>query len=170
MGWLWNSIHDVFDIEDGSYPEICICGLTSQQVVSGYNFLRSKARRLKGIPTFYSIESHEEVGLDAMGNAAEFVTRRVAKPFHFVISSLKYNNATLYDIGVFVLDNAISIDFKRSLIWGEIEIETLLLIVQEIKGNSTESFLQIGSVDDPTTTRSRINEALIKLQNPDEDW
>lgn len=168
MGWLWNNTHDIFDIDDGTYPEICLCGLSGQQVVFGYNLIRAKSRRLSGFPTFYSLEAMQTFGLDDIGNAAEIVVARHAKPFHFVASNIKFNRANLYDIGFFIFDNAICFDFKRSPLWGELEIETLLLLILAIKQESTEAFIHLGSWAKPDY-RSRLDEALRKLASGEDD-
>lgn len=168
MGWLWNTTHDIFDIDDGAYAEICICGLSCEQVIAGYNFIRSKSRRLRGEPSFFSYEVQDEVGIDEIGNAAEFVCKRLGKPFHFVSATTKIGKCNLYELGFFILDNAIAIDFQRGPLWGESQIEALLNIILEIRKNATESFLQLSSRLNPEY-RSRLDEALQKLAAGDED-
>ena len=168
MGWLWNTTHDIFDIDYGEYSEICICNLSSNQVIDGYNFIRSKSKRLRGNPTFFSFETKQEIGLDEVINAAELVCKRQAHPFHFVIATLRLGRGILYDIGFFILDNAIAIDYKPGPLWGELEIETLMRIIIEIRKNAPESFLQLKSTTNPEH-RGRIEEALIQLQKEDEE-
>ncbi len=167
MGWLWNTTHDIFDADE-NYSEICICSLTPEQVVAGYNFIRSKCRRLRGTPTFYSYETLQETGLDEIGNAAEFVCRRKAKPFHFISATIRLDRGILYDLGFFILDNAIAIDFQRGKLWGELEIETLMRIIMEIRKGASDSFLQLPSTAAPEY-RGRIEEALIQLAKEDEE-
>ena len=168
MGWLWNTTHDIFDIDDGNYSEICICSLTPAQVVAGYNFIRSKSKRLRGNPVLYSFESRQEIGLDEVTNAAELVCRRQAHPFHFVSATLRLDRGILYDLGFFILDNAIAIDYKPGPLWGELEIETLMRIIMGIRNNAPESFLQLPSTANPEH-RGRIEEALIHLAHEDEE-
>ena len=168
MGWLWNTTHDIFDTDDGKYSEICICSLSSKQVVEGYNFIRFKSSRLRGNPTFYSLETKNEIGLDEQGNAAEFVCRRHAHPFHFVVATFRLGRGVLYDLGFFILDNAIAIDFRLGPLWGEREIETLMRIILEIRKNAPESFIQLPSDVNPEY-RSRIEEALENLIKEDEE-
>lgn len=169
MGWLWNTTHDIFDIDDGTNPEICICGLTPEQVVAGYNFIRKKSLRLRGNPTFFCYENLQDNGLDDIGNAAEYVCKRHANPFHFVVATLKIGRGVLYDLGFFILDNAIAIDYLRGPLWGEREIETLLNIIIEIRRNAPDSFLQVSSFSDPAHRR-RIEEAINKKKKEDEEY
>ncbi len=168
MGWLWNTTHDIFDIDDGNYSEICICSLTPEQVVSGYNFIRSKSKRLRGNPVFYSFESRQEIGLDEVPNAAEMVCRRQAHPFHFVVATLRLDRGILYDLGFFILDNAIAIDYNPGPLWGELEIETLMRIIMGIRANAPDSFIKLSSSAKPEN-RGRIEEALIQLAKEDEE-
>ncbi len=169
MGWLWNTTHDIFDIDDGTNPEICICSLTPEQVIAGYNFIRSKTKRIRGTPTFQSFESMQYVGLDEIGNAAEQVAKRHAAPFHFIVGTIKIGKGILYDLGFFILDNAICIDYLRGPLWGEREIETLMRIIIEIRRNAPDSFLQVSSFSDPAHRR-RIEEALVRLKKEDEEF
>ena len=167
MGWLWNTTHDIFDTEE-DYSEICICSLSPEQVVSGYNFIRSISRRLRGEPTFFSLETMQEMKLDEIGNAAEYVCKRKAHPFHFVSATIRLGRGILYDLGFFILDNAIAIDFKRGPLWGELEIETLMRIILAIRENAPESYIQLQSTANPTY-RGRLEEALIKLSSDEDD-
>lgn len=168
MGWLWNTTHDIFDADDGTNPEICICNLEPEQVVAGYDFIRSNSKRLRGNPTFFSLETMQEMDLDSIGNAAQYVCKRQAKPFHFISATFRLGKGTLYDLGFFILDNAIAIDFKRGLLWGEREILTLMEIIMEIRKNSPNTFLQLQSSENPTY-RSRIEEALAHLAKEKEE-
>ena len=169
MGWLWNTTHDIFDIDDGSNPEICICGLTPEQVVAGYNFIRKKSQRLRGTPTFFCYENLSDNGLDDIGNAAEYVVKRHANPFHFIAATFKLGRGILYDIGFFILDNAIAIDYLKGPLWGEREIETLMRIIIEIRRNATESFITVPSTVDPAHRR-RIEDAVVRLKKEDEEF
>lgn len=168
MGWLWNTTEDVFANSDEAGREISIYGLSAEEVIAGYNFIRSKARRLRGIPTLYSLEAQKEVGIDEIGNGAELVCRRQANPFYFVVASLKGSRTNISDLGFFIFDNAICIDFKPGPLWGEIEIETFLLLILEIRKIAKNFSIQIQD-EKNLGYIFKLEKALERLANPEDD-
>lgn len=168
MGWLWHTTENIFTNCDETDLEISICGLSAKEVVASYDFIRSKARRLRGNPTLYSLDEQKEVGIDEIGNGAELVCRRQANPFYFVVASLKGNRTNISDLGFFIFDNGICIDFKPGPLWGEIEIEIFLLIILEIRKIASNSFIQIQDKNN-LGYLSKLEEALDRLANSEED-
>ncbi len=142
MGWLWNETHHLFDVDDGSFPEICICGLSADQVSSAYSFIRKIADFIVGGPRFFNCKTNCEMGLDEVENAARLVCEKKANPFHFMTRSLRYADGRVNELGVFILDNAVALDYEKGPIWGEREIETLLHIILHIKSASPQAFLR----------------------------
>ncbi|HNX75233.1 MAG TPA: hypothetical protein PLM07_13045 [Candidatus Rifleibacterium sp.] len=168
MGWLWNQIHDIFDEDDGSYPEICICGLTTPEVIAAYRLIRNQARFLVGKPRFLHHETGSETELDQVACAATLVCEQKASPFHFMVRNLTINRREVHEIGVFVFANAIAIDYEKSRIWGESQIEGLLRLVNQILGSAEKAFLRFEETLGPAD-RQRIETALHRLANPHPD-
>lgn len=165
MGWLWNDIHDMFDEDDGSFPEICICGLTAAEVAAGYQLIRKCARILVGKPAFYEIASGKERELDEVTCAASLVCAKQANPFHFLVRNMAFRKGEVHEAGVFILDNAIAFDYPKSCLWGEIQIETLLLLINKIKEGSEKAFIRLEDAVGPDD-RQRLQTALDRLANP----
>lgn len=161
MGWLWNEIHDMFDKDDGELPEICICNLSPQEVVNGYSLIR-QAGCAAGGPRFFNLEAGEEMELDQVANAAELVARRKAHPFHFMVRNLRFADGCLSEIGVFILDNAIALDYEKSPLWGEIQIETFMLLIKHIVDSSENAHIQLEETIRPED-KVRFNECLKRL-------
>ena len=128
MGWLWNTTHDIFDETEGDFVEICICGLSAEQVTAGYNFIRSKTRGLRGNPTFYSYEAQDDLAIDEVLNAAEIVCKRQGKPFHFVSATTKIGRCNLSDLGFFIFE-----DLMTALILTNPQYIHLVLLGEKFK-------------------------------------
>jgi hypothetical protein len=158
----------MFDEDDGSYPEICICGLTAAEVAAGYQLIRKCARILVGRPAFYDIGEGREVGLDEVACAASLVCEKKANPFHFLVRNLEFRKGELHETGVFILDNAIAFDYPKSRLWGEMQIETLLLLINKIKEGSDRAFIRLEDAVSPDD-RQRLQAALDRLANPHPD-
>ena len=142
MGWLWNETHHLFDIDDGSFPEICICGLSADQVSAAYSFLKKNADYIVGSPRFFNCEANCEMGLDEVDNPARLVCEKKANPFHFMARSLRFADGRVHELGIFILDNAVALDYEKGPIWGEREIETLLQIILHIRSGNPQGFLR----------------------------
>ncbi len=166
MGWLWNEIHHMFDIADNSFPEICICGLSEKEVVAGYQILR-KSGSVAGGPRIFTLEANGEVEIDEVECAATLVCRKQAEPFHFMMRNLAFADGKLHEIGVFILDNAIALDYEKSPIWGEIQIETFLLLINAIMGESSTAFIRLEDDVSPED-KERLEQCLSKLKTPDD--
>ena len=87
--WLWNEIHDFFDTDDGSLPEIRVDYVDKQVIASGYALLRSLAVTTSPeSPCFWSIPGAAERLLDSVPNPVALVVSGEAEPFHVVFSDL----------------------------------------------------------------------------------
>lgn len=168
MGWLWNEIHDMFDEDDGSFPEICICGLSAAEVTAGYRLIREKTQFLVGGPRFFNVEAGCEMTLDEVENAAQLVCTRKAQPFHFMVRNLSLAQGSVHELGVFILDNAIALDYEKGRLWGELQIETLLLLINKLKEGSTKAFIRLEDAVSPND-KNRLEAALKRLASPEAD-
>ena len=166
MGWLWNEIHDMFDEDDGSFPEICICGLTATEVVAAYQLIRKQARFVVGGPRFFNREAGCEMELDQVDCAATLVCNKTAQPFHFMVRNLAFADGEIHELGIFVLDNAIALDYEKSRIWGELQIETLLHLINQLKKGAEKAFIKLEDAVSPDD-RQRLEKALARLASPD---
>lgn len=165
MGWLWNHVHDIFDENDGSCPEICICGLSTAEVIAAYRLVRKQARFMVGRARFLDHETGNEIGLDEVECAAALVCEKKASPFHFMVRNLEFKRCEAYELGVFVFDNAIAFDYEKSRLWGESQIQALLMLVNEIIGKSEKGFLRFEeTLCQPD--RERLEKALHRLAHP----
>jgi hypothetical protein len=143
MGKLWDKIHDFFDKDDGTYPEICLCNLTPASIVNGYNFIRKNGGFLVGGPRFLNAEQGCEMGLDEVEDASQLVVNRKAHPFHFMIRNIRFEDYQIDEIGIFVLDNAIAIDYEKGPFWNEQKITSLMYLINLIMKDSPQSFIRL---------------------------
>lgn len=158
----------MFDEDDGSFPEICICNLSAAEVVSGYSMLRKISTAVVGGPRFFNLETSSEMGLNEVANPAALVVAKKAQPFHFMVRNISFADGRLEELGIFILDNAIALDYEKGPIWGEIQIETLLLIINRLMEGSEKAFLRLEDAVSPND-KVRLETCLKKLASPDTD-
>lgn len=162
MGWLWNNIHDLFDTDDGTFPEICVCNLKGKNVVEGYNYIRKHASMVVGAPRFLNGETNNEMGIDEVEDASLLVANRKAHPFHFMVRDILFEGYRIRELGVFILDNAIALDYEKGPLWGEIEIESLLCLIIKLMPEQAHLKLEESVSEDDL---KRLNSAIERLKS-----
>lgn len=128
----WAELHDLFETDDGSLPEIRVDFAAPDALVAGYAVLRARAARIVSeAPTFWSIEA-EERALDSVPNAAELVVSGDAEPFHVVLGGLDVGGVELPDLGVFVTPDQIALDYRMGPAWGPAQLGALFELLREL--------------------------------------
>lgn len=164
MGWLYQKSSDFFAEDDGSYPEICICNLSKDQVVLAYHFIRNQCAHFVGQPTFFNREQDCEMKLTEVECAASMVTAGKAQPFHFMVRNIRFGRDNLIpELGVFIMHNAVALDYEKGPFWGELEIESLLLLILKVMHDCPESFVRLEEAVSEEN-KNRFNEILAQLR------
>lgn len=155
MSFSCESIRPLFSADDGCCPEICISRMPVAAIADVYAFVRQKSRFLVGSPVFWVFKEARNVPLDAYLNPGLLVASGDAEPFHFLVSFLEIPvrpaspedtpqaGIRLPDIGVFVMQNAIALDYERGPHWTDLEITAFLELLQIIGDISPDSLLSL---------------------------
>jgi hypothetical protein len=131
--WLWNEIHDFFDTDDGSLPEIRVDYSDTQATASGFALLRKLAATISPeSPCFCSVPGDEERPLDSVPNAAALVVSGQAHPFHVVFDGIQLRGATIPTIGVFVFPDQLALDYRMGAAWRAAEAEALFALLLQL--------------------------------------
>jgi len=147
--WLWNELHDLFDTDDGSLPEIDVRYSGVNATAGGYSLLRGRAASVATeTPCFWSKGHGEERPLDSVPNAASLVLSGEAEPFHVVLGGLRSNGAVVPDLGVFVFPGRLTLDYRMGPGWGPGELRGLFRLLSDLAAldPSTSVSLQAGVV------------------------
>jgi hypothetical protein len=129
---LWQELHDLFDTDDGSLPEIQIRNLASDEVIAIFDYLQNACHQLAKSASFWSIEDQEDKPINSVPNAAALVTQGRAEAFHVLCQELNYGGEVIPDIGVFVFDDQINLDYRMGAEWNAGKLKALFEILQEI--------------------------------------
>lgn len=126
------AVLDLFAADDGGLPEICLHGLSGPEVEDIYQILRQKTRFLVGSPVFRHRLERCDKPLDSVPNAARLVVQGEADPFHFLCRGITVDDVLLPDLGVFVLDNAVALDYERGPAWEAPQVAGLFRLLREL--------------------------------------
>lgn len=147
MSQLWEQLHDLFDTDDGSLPDIEINALTSQSVANVYAFLRSRSKPVSVEASFWHIAEERDVNVDDVPNTAQLVTEQIAEVFHVTVEGLTLQNATIPALGIFVFPDSICLDYRMGREWGPQEVEALFDCLRQIQRIAPEAAIVLADAD-----------------------
>jgi hypothetical protein len=165
MGLLWSQLSHLFDTNDGSLPDIELNNLSGEEVENIYLYLRQNSEIVSVGSYFWSIPEEKEVPVDTVENAASLVTKGEAQCFHIVIAGLLFEGATIPDLGVFVSQNSIVLDYRMGECWGSAELEALFMCFSRIR--EIAPFVEIKYPKTPIypECQEQFNSALLEYWN-----
>ena len=116
--WLWTELHDLFDTDDGSLPEVRVAFADKRAVITAFAELRGRGQDVthRG-STFWSVAHSKDCPLDSVPNAAALVVSGEAEPFHLVLRGIEMSGVRLPDLGVWVFDDQVAIDYRMGPEW-----------------------------------------------------
>ena len=116
--WLWEQVRECFDTDDGSLPGIEIAGLSPEGVASVYAMLRGRSRLASDSAEFEIRPQEACLPVDSLPHAAALVAAGEAEPFHLCIAGVVAAGVELPVLGVFVLPDAVELDYRMGPDWG----------------------------------------------------
>jgi hypothetical protein len=140
---LWDIVHDMFDTDDGSLPDIYILNLTSQGVVGMWEYLCEKAPGFAGEPSFWDRAKQESVSIESVVNAAELVVNGEAESFHAVLQGVSLRDAVIPDLGVFVFPDALYLDYRMGPQWNKAELAALFELLHQLRKLDTRALVTL---------------------------
>jgi len=141
--WLWNQLHDLFDADDGSLPEVRVDYRDSAATVSGYALLRGRAARVVSDNAYFWSKTHECRPLDSVSNAAALVVSGEAEAFHVVLGGILSRSVAIPDLGVFVFPDQLALDYRMGPAWGPKELEALFGLLGELASLDPDASLSL---------------------------
>jgi hypothetical protein len=128
--WLWTELHDLFDTDDGSLPEVRVDYSDVQAVARGFALLRLRASEILG--SFWSKTLCADQSADTVVNAAALVLAGEAEAFHVVLRGIQFQEGTIPDLGVFVFPDQLALDYRMGAVWGAAELNGLFALLADL--------------------------------------
>jgi hypothetical protein len=146
--WLWAELHDHFDTDDGSLPEVRVDFADKRAVIIAFAELRGRGQDVThGGSTFWSLTDSKASPLDSVPNAAALVVAGEAEPFHFVLRGIEMSGVRLPDLGVWVFDDQIAIDYRMGPEWRSAQLRALFHLLMELSRSDPKASVTL----DPKT-------------------
>ena len=130
--WLWKDLRSLFEVDDGSLPEVCVTYVDVEAPSRAFALLRDSASSVLGIPTFWSIADERDCPVASVPNAAVLVCRGAAESFHVVLEGVRSRDVTLPDLGVFVFPDQLALDYRMGSEWTPVRVEAFFALLADL--------------------------------------
>jgi hypothetical protein len=140
---LWKELHNLFDTDDGSLPEIWLSELSPNGVVAIFSYLQNAGDCISNDSSFWSIEEQRDKAINSVPNAAALVVEGLAEPFHCLCQGLTFEGIQIPDLGVFIFDDHITLDYRMGEEWNAKKLKALFGILKELKWICPEAKVSI---------------------------
>ena len=145
--WLWESLHDLFDTDDGSSPEIHVGYPRRGGVPAGFGYLTSLADPLSGDATYWSVVDQRDEPIENPGHVAELVVGGQSDPFHVSLRGVRFEHGPeLPDLGCFVFPDQLALDYRPGPSWGACELSSLFSVLKALVELSEGASLSAGAM------------------------
>ena len=130
---LWKELSYLFKTCDDSLSEIRLTNLSSDGVAAIFSYLQHSCRRISNESTFWNIEAQKSETITSVPNAAALVVEGCAEAFHCLCQGPTHKQIVIPDLGVFVFDDQINLDYRMGEEWDATKLEALFGILREVK-------------------------------------
>jgi hypothetical protein len=112
MTWLWTLLHDLFDTDDGTLPELDLPYSSREALAEGYAAIVAKSHSL--MPEDATVERIDgrTVPVATLKNPAALVAWDQAKGLHVLAAGVTLNGTVLPDLGLSVSSKEITLDYR----------------------------------------------------------
>jgi hypothetical protein len=156
---VWELLHDQFETDDGSLPDIYINNVSSEGVVRIWNALREHSSGLGGEPTLWHNGEERDVDVNSVENAADLVISGETHQFHVVLRGVTFEGTSIPDLGVFVFPDGVDLDYQMGPEWSPSSVEALLRLLTMLSGLAPDCEVVLPQ-EYPPEFRNRFSKAL----------
>ena len=113
----WDRLRWLFDTDDGGLYDIRLFGLDERGLAAAFEFVRSRSAITPDAMYWHT-------GLDCEQRVADYpdvaslVSQGVAEPFHVLAPGLQFADTVIPDLGVFLWQDELTLDYRMGPEWG----------------------------------------------------
>ncbi len=156
---LWHEFHSIFDTDDGSLPDIDIDNVSPAGLADIWMYLRKAATGYAGDAWFWHKDTERETPLDSVLNAAQLVVTGEAEIFHTVLQGIAYFGVAIPDLGVFVFQDAISLDYRMGADWNAAKLTALFELLRQLQRIDPKAHISLSKTFFSPEWRARFSAA-----------
>lgn len=131
--WLWEQLHELFDTDDGSLPEIEVWFTRPESIPAAYGLIQKHAGCvITRAPTIQLDGEPEERLLESVLNPAALVAAGRAHEFHLVFGGVERDGVPIPDLGVFVYHRTVCLDYRMGSEWTARSLRALFALLFDL--------------------------------------
>lgn len=149
----WNELEPLFQTPDGALPDIELNNVFPKSVAIGYEFIRDNSVwPTHTVPSYWSKTAERDVDFTQSDNPAKYVVEETADSFHICFdSTLSPSGYKIPNLGVFIFQDSISLDYRAGPDWNVEAIKGLFEVIGYIYSiSNTMSLKHLGNICDDT--------------------
>ena len=132
MSPLWQQVRELFEIDDGSLPDIFVENLSQTEIVAIYEWVMSQCS-VFGNPVAWSITDKRDIAIKDISRPAQAFVEGNIEMFRHGLAGLSYDGHKLPELTICVEPEGISFDYRKGSAWNEHVLHALFQLLSEIK-------------------------------------
>lgn len=159
---LWHEFQSLFDSNDGSLPEIDIENVSPAGLARMWTYLRTIASDYAGDAWFWDKRNDRQTGLDSVPNPAALVVAGEAEIFHTVLQGITFFGTVIPNLGVFVFQDAISLDYRMGGDWNAAKVSALFELLRQLQRIDSNAQISLSKTYFSSDWRERFTAAFTR--------
>jgi hypothetical protein len=137
---LWDELHELFDTDDGSLPDVVLYGLQPKSLQSSFDLLRKLAAPLEG-QTLWHEEKQAQVPVEDVADAPTLVAAFRIPPFHVRFSGIRIGDVPIPTLGAFTFQEMLALDYRMGEQWNPTVLGAFARLLGQLKALAPEGHL-----------------------------
>ncbi len=130
---LHREVHDLFDQDNGSFPEVWVDGLSSDEAQAVYAELLRTAAPLTAQQAVWDRVTDRDVALRDLQDAGRLAAEGRLSGMHVLLTGLRWNGGDLPDLGVSVWPGAVAIDYRPGADWSPMTVGRFISLLLSLR-------------------------------------
>ncbi len=150
--WQITSVN--FRDDDGSLPTIVFDHVKPASVKKLYRFIRENGQCVSKSPTVWDNRHCADVPLMSIDDPCDWLQAGRADAFHCCFGGISMHGTVIPDLGIFVWENKIEIDFRMGKAWNSENVDAFFRFLAYLHSLAPESRIRSDELDQLTDEKS----------------
>lgn len=129
---LWEELHHLFEIDDGSLPDIFVENISPNESVEIYSWVLSLTKPY-GQPTLWSLEEERDIKITELSNPALYYMQGKSESFRHGLVEFEICGTKIPQLSIAVNESGVEFDYRMGAEWGGKELDALFHFLYQIK-------------------------------------
>jgi hypothetical protein len=137
---LWAELHDLFDADDGSLPEVAFVDASPREVQALFAFLVQRGSVDAGFEVWDKL-LEAAVPLFAVPDAGARVASGQVTSFHLRLDAIEVEGTVLPQLGAFICADEVALDYRAGTAWTPAVLAAFARLLAELRARAPSAGL-----------------------------